>query len=127
MGEPLILLVEDDAEMHRMLATVLQGLGARVASAWSGADAASVLARSRDGERFALVLTDLRLPGRSGFDLVSDLRAWDRDVPVVLITAFGDDDTHLRARRLGARILDKPFAIDELRGLVRALLPQLAA
>jgi len=62
-----------------------------------------------------LIVSDVRMPGWSGLDLLRFLRHRRSAIPVVLITAFGDRDTHERAARLGAAVLDKPFALADLR------------
>jgi DNA-binding response OmpR family regulator len=68
---------------------------------------------------FSLVVSDVRMPGLSAFDVLTRLQCALAETPVILITAFGDQTTHLRAQRLGAsRVLDKPFDYDELRNAV---------
>lgn len=58
----------------------------------------------------------------SGLDVLAELRRQDTTTPVILITAFGDPDTHLEAHRLGAvLVLSKPFEMDDLRVVVRSL------
>jgi DNA-binding NtrC family response regulator len=55
------------------------------------------------------------MPGPSGFDVLHWLQAWLPEVPLILITAFGDAQTHRRASELGAAaIIDKPFDLQEL-------------
>jgi DNA-binding response OmpR family regulator len=74
--------------------------------------------------RPAMVVSDVRMPGYSGLDLLAILRCASWTLPVVLITAFGDEDTHAEARELGAiAVLDKPFDLDDLRAVVRAAAP----
>lgn len=124
---PVILVVEDDQEMRRLLATVVRGLGGDVVESADG-DAATDYLRSaftngRVG-RPDLVISDVRLPGASGLEVLASLRRLDGVTPFVIITAFGDDDTHHKAYRLGAAaVLDKPFDLDELRQVIRRLVP----
>jgi CheY-like chemotaxis protein len=62
-----------------------------------------------------VIVSDIRLPGYSGFDLLEALHDAQCDTPVILMTAFGDQETHDKARRLGAvAIFDKPFDADDL-------------
>lgn len=69
----------------------------------------------------ALIVTDNRMPGWTGLELLSALRAARWTTPVILITAFGSEATHRDARALGAMaVLDKPFALDQLLALVRS-------
>ena len=126
-GGPRILLVEDDAEMRRMLAALLRRDGHDVTEA---ADADAALewlgAGILDGEATrlpALIVSDVRLPSLSGLDLLAGARLWERRIPVVLITGFGDAALHAEARALGAVcVLDKPFPTAALREAVRAAL-----
>jgi len=68
----------------------------------------------------ALIVTDNRMPGCTGLEFLTALRAARWETPVILITAFGSEATHRRATALGATaVLDKPFALDRLRALVR--------
>ena len=122
---PMVLVVEDDREMRRLLAMVVRQEGWHVLEASDGTEAAALLqACVGTDRRFVpdLVVTDVRLPGLSGLDVLTRLRLRDRITPVLVITAFGDDETHARARRLGAaEVLDKPFLLDDLRRAVRRL------
>jgi DNA-binding response OmpR family regulator len=74
--------------------------------------------------RPVMIVSDVRMPGYSGLDLLAILRCASWTLPVVLITAFGDEDTHAEALELGAvAVLDKPFDLDHLRAVVRAAAP----
>ena len=67
-----------------------------------------------------LVITDVRMPGPSGVEMLEWLRGVVWSIPVIVITAFGDPVLHAEARRLGAlAVLDKPFDVNELLALVR--------
>ena len=68
-------------------------------------------------------MSDIRLPRVSGLDILAGVSRVPRHVPVILITGFGDEETHARARDLGAeRVLDKPFAMSEFRAAVASAL-----
>jgi two-component system chemotaxis response regulator CheY len=69
-----------------------------------------------------LIVTDLQMPVVTGLAILRGLRAGHCTTPVVLMTAFGDEPTRREAADLGALLLDKPFAMDELRALVLDLL-----
>jgi DNA-binding response OmpR family regulator len=73
-------------------------------------------------EEVDLVISDIRMPVCSGLEILEGLRQAHRKIPVILMTAFGDDETRATANRLGAVLLDKPFALEDLREAVRALL-----
>jgi len=62
-----------------------------------------------------LIVSDIRMPGWSGLDVLAGLKHADVRIPMVLITAFGDDETHRQASHLGAvAVVDKPFDMDHL-------------
>ena len=66
-----------------------------------------------------LIVTDIRMPGQTGLSIVEGLRNGSKPgswrIPVMLMTAFGDAETHAEAKRLGAVIFDKPFDLDDFR------------
>jgi DNA-binding response OmpR family regulator len=126
-----LLLAEDDFELRELLACVLRADGHDVVEARDGNELWSMLSDSTaNGESqapFALVVSDVRMPGLTAFDVLSRLQRSLVDTPVILITAFGDQTTHLRALRLGAaRVFDKPFDFDDLRAAVHETLHQQA-
>ncbi len=120
-----ILLAEDDSEMRALIAAMLAGDGYLVIEARDGQELLLAIERLKAGSvRPAMVVSDVRMPGYSGLDLLAILRCASWTLPVVLITAFGDEDTHTEARELGAiAVLDKPFDLDDLRAVVRAAAP----
>lgn len=117
-----LLLAEDDLELRNLLALVLREDGHDVVEARNGSELWKLLS-NESGQPFALVVSDLRMPGLTAFEVLSKLHDAHRETPVILITAFGDPHTHQRALRLGAtRVFDKPFDFDELRRAVREAL-----
>jgi DNA-binding NtrC family response regulator len=114
-----LLLVEDDVAMREMLESLFRQEGYVVAEAAS-ASAALELARKTD---FDVVLSDIKMPGKSGLELVGELRALRPDMPIVLMTAFGSIDTAVDAMRAGAfGYTTKPFQPEEvIRTVKRAL------
>jgi len=125
---PRVLLAEDDPEMRKMLAATLNGDGYEVIEAHNGMQLMHYLATDNainDNIRpIDLVVSDFRMPGRSGLDALLALRSRDWETPFILITAFGDPETHSEARRLGAfAVFDKPFDLDDFRTSVWRLLP----
>jgi DNA-binding response OmpR family regulator len=125
-----LLLAEDDFELRELLACVLRADGHEVVEACDGNELWALLNRESTAEGpapFSLVVSDVRMPGLTAFDVLTRLQRSLMDTPVILITAFGDQTTHLRALRLGAsRVLDKPFDCDELRDAVHDTLHQQA-
>jgi DNA-binding NtrC family response regulator len=118
--ETSVLLVDDDEAACRLLAEVLERDGYRVAAALSVDEALAKL--EREGP-FDAVLTDLRMPERSGLDLLRIVREREPDALVLVLTAFGDAAAAGEAIRAGAYdFVSKPYDIGALREtLARAL------
>ncbi len=106
------VLVVDDKEMLRdSIAVTLQRPGFTVVTAHDGVAALEAIARKRPDA----VVTDLKMPGLSGIDLIRKIREIDDDLPIILMTAFGTIDTAVQALKLGAYdYITKPFEGDEL-------------
>jgi two-component system, response regulator, stage 0 sporulation protein F len=118
-----VLLVEDHLEMRRLLASLLRSDGHQVIEASDGLKALGPLLGRRGDPEVDLLVTDLRMPGCTGLELLAFVRLERPETPVVLITAFADAATHAEAARLGAAaVFDKPFDLHSFRDVVRALL-----
>ena len=107
-----LLVVDDEPHIGLVLRPFLEERGYRVSFARTLADARRVLgAGTPDG-----VLLDLHLPDGSGLDLLRDLRAQDGTarLPVLVLTAEGEDRVLREARRLGAALVTKPFSPTKL-------------
>jgi two-component system, NtrC family, response regulator AtoC len=105
-----ILLVDDDERLRLTLALLLQTLGHEVVGAPDVATAERLL-REREID---LVISDLRMPGGSGMDLLETVQGLDLDAPVILLTAFGTVEGAVQAMQRGAfDYLQKPFDADE--------------
>jgi DNA-binding response OmpR family regulator len=126
LGPARLLLAEDDLELRDLLAYVLRADGHEVIEARDGNELLEILGECmQGGEPFSLVVSDVRMPGLTAFDVLSRLQRALTDTPVILITAFGDQTTHLRATRMGVqRVFDKPFDFDDLRAAVHETLHQ---
>ncbi len=112
--EPL-LLVEDKAELRAMLRKALERAGYDVDEAPDGTSAVNKI-RER---RHLLVLTDLKLPGCSGLDVLRESKQADPTVPVILITAYGSIEEAVSAMKDGAfDFIQKPVDLDHLKLLV---------
>jgi DNA-binding NtrC family response regulator len=115
----MVLVVESDPAMRRMVVDLLDARGIGADSCES-AEAALETLRSRE---FNLILSDIGLPAKDGFDLVRELQELGHSPPVVLMTSFGGADTARRAKLVGAfGYLDKPFQPDELYRVVEQAL-----
>jgi DNA-binding NtrC family response regulator len=106
-----ILLIEDDAAIASALERVLKAEGYEILAVGRG-DEGMTLGRQRE---FDLVITDLKLPGLNGLELVRGLRSARPRTPVVLMTAHGTTETAIEAMKYGAYdYLVKPFEMKEL-------------
>jgi DNA-binding response OmpR family regulator len=121
-----ILVAEDDDEFRILLASALRSGGHDVVSCRTGDDLLLHLRMyllQLGDEEHDLIISDIRMPGASGLDVLESLKGCQSRPPMILITAFGDDATHAQARELGAAsVLDKPFRIDVLLSEVRRVL-----
>ena len=114
-----ILVVEDDPRLSRSLCEQLQEAGFATIAVFDGAMAL----RAIHDRPFHLVILDLSVPGMDGFALCSAIRLRDRNTPVIILTAFGDIDSKLKAFRLGADdYLVKPVHFQELLAKVNIFL-----
>ena len=110
-----ILVIEDDRNVAGSLKKELEAEGYEAVVASRGDEGLTVAKR----EAFAVVLTDLKLPGLSGLDLVGQLRIAKPKLPIILMTAFGTTETTIEAIRLGAyEYVQKPFDMPEVLDLV---------
>jgi CheY-like chemotaxis protein len=122
-GGRQILVAEDDASLRRLIAHTLAGDGYDVLEAGDGLELLdrieSILAARSGRADTLVVVADINMPGLTGLDVLAILRCTFAAMPVVLITAFGDQETLSEARELGAAaVLDKPFDLDRLREIV---------
>jgi DNA-binding NtrC family response regulator len=112
--EPL-LLVEDKNELRAMLRKALERHGHSVDEASDGSAAIQKL-RNR---RYQMVLTDLKMPGASGLEVLRESKQADSTIPVILLTAFGSVDEAVSAMKEGAfDFIQKPVDLDHLKLLV---------
>ncbi len=108
-----ILIVEDEEKLRRVVELELRSAGYEVDQAGS-AEAALRLA-----DRADLILTDLRLPGITGLELLAQIRRQNSQTPVVVMTAFGTVESAVEAMKAGAfDFLPKPFSMDHLAAVV---------
>jgi two-component system OmpR family response regulator len=121
-----LLVVEDDGEMRHLVARLLREAGFRVSVARDGREMWEVL--ETPAAATELILLDVMLPGASGLDLLRRLRERGFRVPVLMLTARGEETDRVLGLELGADdYVGKPFAPRELVARVRALLRRAAS
>jgi two-component system response regulator PilR (NtrC family) len=115
-GALRVLVVDDEQSMRDMLRIVLRRDGYEVTVARNGTEAVETLRR----EPFDLLLSDIRMPDRSGVEVLRAAKEVNHDIVAIMMTAFASTDTAVEALRLGANdYFIKPFSMDELRLKVR--------
>lgn len=128
---PRVLLGEDDKELRTLLAGALRKDGYEVTECGDGFrlldHLGSVLHSPESGvepEEFDLIISDVRMPGVTGMSVLQGVQLFEGFPPTILITAFGDQQTHAEARRLGAKaVFDKPFHFEDLLAKVHEIVP----
>lgn len=110
-----ILVADDDPAMRAVLETYLLGEGYEVLPSASGGDllwaVESMSLQGWPADTADLLITDVRMPGVSGLEVVSWLRAARWAMPIILMTAFPEDAVATAATRFGVRLLAKPFSL----------------
>jgi two-component system, cell cycle response regulator DivK len=118
-----VAIAEDDEDMRAVLRDLVSSLGVEVAEASSGGDLVMLLTND---EPLDLLITDVRMPWMTGFQVAVSARHSGIGIPIIIVTAFPDDTIRAQIENLGdAVLLAKPFRPEELLSLVRERLPQL--
>jgi two-component system response regulator PilR (NtrC family) len=111
-----ILIVEDENSMREVLKILLEGESYEVTSASDGLEGISHI----DKDIFDLVITDIKMPGADGFEVLKKVKNISPGTVVIMITAFGTTEAAIEAMKLGAYdYIHKPFKIDEIRLIVK--------
>ncbi len=114
-----LLVVEDDAHIRLGLCDALRGEGYEVTECRDGAQAGPIIRQRRPD----LIVLDVMLPGKSGFDLCRELRAEKNRTPILMLSAKGQEIDKVVGLELGADdYVTKPFSLRELLARVQALL-----
>ena len=114
-----VLVIEDDPTLRLGLQKTLRSAGFAVEVAKTGKEGLEAALAARPD----LVLLDVMLPGMNGFEICEELRRHDVDVPILMVTAKGEEQDRVRGLRLGADdYIVKPFGVSELLARVDAAL-----
>ncbi|HER62933.1 MAG TPA: sigma-54-dependent Fis family transcriptional regulator [Desulfobacteraceae bacterium] len=112
-----ILIVDDELSMREFLKILLEKDGHTVEMA---SDASSGLKLAADNE-FDLVISDIRMPGLSGLEMLAELKKNQPDLPVIMITAFASPEDAVNAMKNGAfDYITKPFKVDEIKQVIKS-------
>ncbi len=119
MGQKLILVVEDDKAIREGVVDALKFKGFSTIEADNGVDGLETAVAAD----YDLLLLDLMLPRRDGFEILREVRAARPTIPVIIITARGDEADRIKGLQLGADdYVVKPFSVKELLARVEAVL-----
>jgi CheY-like chemotaxis protein len=121
LGAARILVADDEPNIRTTISDVLRKYHAQVTVATSGTEAISLI----EQQAFDLVLSDIKMPDKTGYDVFAAARRASQTVPVILMTGFGYDPNHsiVRASQEGLHaVLFKPFKVDQLLTEVRKAL-----
>jgi CheY-like chemotaxis protein len=123
LGGAEVLVADDEANIRTTISDVLRKYRVVVTAASNGAEA---IVRIEQRDRpFDLIISDIKMPDRSGYDVFAAARRKSATVPVILMTAFGYDPNHsiVRASQEGLQaVLFKPFKVEQFLGEVRKAL-----
>jgi len=110
-----ILVVDDEQSMRDFLAILLSKEGHEVATAKNGADAI----RAVQAEIFDLVITDVKMPGADGMEVLRSVKEISPETVVIMVTAFATTEAAVEAMKIGAYdYIIKPFKVDELKLII---------
>ena len=112
-----ILIVDDELSMREFLKILLEKDGHTVEIA---AEAASALKAAAEND-FDLVISDIRMPGMTGLEMLAELKNNKPDLPVIMITAFASPEDAVNAMKNGAfDYITKPFKVDEIKRIIKS-------
>jgi CheY-like chemotaxis protein len=117
-----VLVADDDANIRTTIVDILRKYKAVVTACDNGGDAVTHLETDAP---FNLVISDIKMPDRTGYDVFAAARKKSQTLPVILMTGFGYDPNHciVRASQEGLQaVLFKPFKVDQLLAEVRKAL-----
>ena len=110
VDEKIVLVVDDEASIRRNIGDLLSPLGYSIVLAEDGASAIKNFSEKCPG----LVILDINMPDMNGLDVLEEIKRINKDVQVIVFTAFGTSERAMRAMKLGAfEYIEKPFELDE--------------
>lgn len=119
MSSARILVAEDDRNIRTGLVDTLESEGYKVTTASDGEEAISILNR----DKFDLVMLDIMMPKKSGYDVCRAIRAKNETIPIIMLTAKGEEIDKVVGLQLGADdYVTKPFGVHELLARISAAL-----
>ncbi len=115
----VILVVDDEEGLREGLSHLLEDEGYRVLCAENGDRALEIIRQTH----IDLILTDMRMPGMGGIELLKSVRAVNEHVGVIILTGYGEIESYIEAMNFGAmEYVSKPFKVNELKFIVNKIL-----
>jgi len=115
------MIIEDDEAMRSLLEDFFEEEGFETDSASNGADALRILSK----DHLDLIVTDIRMPGLTGLDILPGLRRLKPETPIIVMTAFGSEEVRRRSLERGATTyLEKPIHLSQLRTLIHEMISE---
>ncbi len=112
-----VLIVDDERSMRDFLKILLEKEGHEVTTASSGASALDAL----DKHTVDVIVSDIRMPGMTGIELLETVKEHSPEMPIILITAFASPDDAVLAMKNGAfDYISKPFNVDEIKSVIES-------
>ncbi len=121
--EQVILIVDDEEGLREGLSKLLEDEGYAVECAEDGEKALEIVRNTH----IDLMLTDMRMPGMSGIELLKQVRKIREEIGVIILTGYGEIESYIEAMNFGAmEYVSKPFKVNELKFIVSKILDQSA-
>jgi DNA-binding NtrC family response regulator len=119
--EQVILIVDDEEGLREGLSKLLEDEGYTVECAEDGEKAIEIVRSTH----IDLMLTDMRMPGMSGIELLKQVRKIREEIGVIILTGYGEIESYIEAMNFGAmEYVSKPFKVNELKFIVSKILNQ---
>src|SRR3954463_996721 len=117
----IVLLVEDDHDLHQMSKELLEEFGYKVVSAYNGADAIAII--EEKSQVIDVVFSDVKMPENvSGFEVAKRLAVIRPDVPIILTTGYSEEVLKLESDYVEVEIITKPFSPKILDNRIREMI-----
>jgi len=117
--EPVVLVAEDEPLVRMLAVEALQDAGFRVLEAHNGEVAFGLI---RDGQSIDILITDVKMPGRTGYELAEAALGLRPDIKILLVTGYAQDPLPRKFAEAGIQLLFKPFDLDTFIAIAKQLL-----
>ena len=120
-----ILLVDDVPEVLHVHKSLLSRIHHTTTTAENGKQALELFINGKD--KFDMILTDYRMPVMNGLELIEAIRQYDQDIPILMITAYGEDENLQMAELLGTKLISKPVMLESLKKAINEVTADMEA